>query len=171
VTDQSEHITESLRRDEWEAREVFLKFGEAIYFCQVLEFQLITYAQWIRRFRKGEPLTAEEVEQLQERLISATFGRNYGEVRDLLDGQWNLSQQMKDAVDLRNDLVHHWMRQRQNGFDTHASRLQMIAELEAAARQLQAMADDLLYRIRGFLRVAGVDEAQIQAEVDRLSQS
>jgi hypothetical protein len=74
-------------------------------------------------------------------------------------------------VDLRNDLVHHWMRQRQNGFDTHASRLQMIAELEAAARQLQAMADDLLYRIRGFLRVAGVDEAQIQAEVDRLSQS
>jgi hypothetical protein len=83
----------------------------------------------------------------------------------------NLSQQMKDAVDLRNDLVHHWMRQRQDGFDTHESRLAMIAELEAAARQLQAMADVLLVRVRGFLRMAGLDEAQIRAEVDRLSQS
>jgi hypothetical protein len=171
MTDEIDHITETLRRDEREAREIFLKFGEAIYFCQVLEFQLITYAQWIRRFKKGEPLTAKEVEQLQERLIGATFGRNYGEVRELLDDQWNLSQQMKEAVDLRNDLVHHWMRERQNGFDTQDSRLEMIAELEAAARQLQAMADVLIERVRGFLRMAGVDEAQIQAEVDRLSRS
>ena len=70
MTDETDVITETLQRGEWEARQIFLKFGEAIYFCQVLEFQLVTYAQWIRRFKMGRPLTIEEVEQLRQRLIS-----------------------------------------------------------------------------------------------------
>jgi hypothetical protein len=166
----TERIAETLERDEWEARQVFLKFGEAIYFCQVLEFTLTSYAQWIRRFKLGRPMTGDELDELRERPVNATFGRNYGEVHDLLDKQWNLSQQMKDAVDLRNELVHHWMRKRQNGFEMAASRLAMIDELEAAARQLQGMSDVLVERIRGFLRAAGVEEAAILAELKRLGQ-
>jgi hypothetical protein len=165
MTDQ---ITETLRRHEWEAQEIFMKFGEAVYFCQVLEITLTTYAQWIRRFKLGRPMTGDEVDSLRERLVSATFGRNYGEVHALLDERWNLSQEMKNAVDLRNELVHYWMRKRPNGFDTQASRLAMIDELEVAARQLQDMADVLRERIRGFLRQAGVDEATILAELKKM---
>ena len=165
-----DQVTETLEREEWEARQVFLKFGEAVYFCQVLEFNLTTYAQWIRRFKLGRAMTGEELDQLRERLVNATFGRNYGEVYDLLDKQWNLSQEMKDAVDLRNELVHHWMRNRQNGFNTSASRLAMIDELESAARQLQGMADVLTDRIGGFMRAAGVNEDEIRAELRRLAE-
>jgi len=63
-------------------------------------------------------------------------------------------------VDLRNELVHHWMRKRPSAFDSRESRLAMIDELESAARQLQDMAEVLRERMRGFLRHAGVDEAR-----------
>ena len=168
MTDQ---VTETFDLPEWEAREVFLKFGEAVYSCQALELTLTTYAQWIRRFKLGRPLTDHELQTLRNRLLKATFGQNYGEVTDLLDKQWNLSQQMKDAVGLRNELVHHWWRLRPNGMETHDSRRDMLSELNAACQQLQSMADVLIERVRAFLRAAGVHEAQILAELQKLSEA
>jgi hypothetical protein len=167
----TDEVTETFGRAEWEARQIFLKFGEAIHSCQVLELMLVTYAQWIRRGKLGRPMTGEEIETLRERLIGATFGRNYGEVYDLLDKQWNLSQEMKDAVDLRNELVHRWMLDRPNGLDTEESRQAMIAELEAANAQLQHMTGVLAERIQGFMRSVGVNQDEILAELRRLTES
>jgi hypothetical protein len=167
----TDEVTETFRRDEWEARQIFLKLGEAIHSCQVLELTLVTYAQWIRRGKVGRPMTSDEVETLRERLIGATFGRNYGEVYDLLDKQWNLSQEMKDAVDLRNELAHRWMVDRPNGFDTQESRQAMLSELEAANGQLAHMAGVLAERIEGFMRSVGVNRDEILAELRRLTGS
>jgi hypothetical protein len=120
---------------------------------------------------RGEDIHVALGQLSSERLIGATFGRNYGEVYDLLDKQWNLSQEMKDAVDLRNELAHRWMLDRPNGLDTQESRQAMIAELEAANAQLQHMTGVLAERIQGFMRSVGVNQDEILAELRRLTES
>jgi hypothetical protein len=157
-------IDETLSREEWETREIYTQFGVAIYFCQVLEFNLVTYAQLVRRARLGRPMTDDELAELRERLLEATFGQNYGEVNDLLQDKWVLGEEMKAAVNLRNDLVHHWMRDRVEGFNTSESRREMIGELRQAAATLQTTVDFLSNRTAGFLGTVGVSRQQIESE-------
>jgi hypothetical protein len=135
---------------------------------QVLEFNLVTYAQWIRRGHAGRPLSAEEFEKLRERLLHQTFGQTTGEVNDLLEKRWVLGTEMKAMLDLRNELVHHWMRERVEGFNTSESRLAMVSEIDEAIEQLRGMADIVINRTKGFMARAGISHEEILAEVRRI---
>jgi hypothetical protein len=78
-----EEVPAPLDRAEWEQREVYAKFGLAIYFCQVLEAGLVNYLVLLRRASDGGTATAADVDELYVELFGNTFGRNMNNVRRL----------------------------------------------------------------------------------------
>ena len=160
-------IRDPLDRADWEQREVYANFGLAIYFCQVLESQLVSYLALIRAGRSGQ-MSQAETNRLLDRLLGGTFGRNIGEVRDLLGGPWILEPPMAEALKLRNDLAHNWMRERALQQGTSENRLAMIQELKEAQRTLQDADRVLTERTLKMLEAAGISRAALQEQHDRL---
>lgn len=159
-----------LDREEWEQREIYAKFGLAIYFCQVLEAGLVTYLVLLRRATEGGKVATEEIDELYVELFGNTLGRNISNARRLLGerGQWVLDKQMTDALELRNELVHQWMRTRVLRQGTSENRLAMIEELDAARAKLEA-ADQLLEeRTQTMMVKAGMPPNFVRENLERL---
>jgi hypothetical protein len=159
-----------LGREEWEQREIYAKFGLAIYFCQVLEAGLVTYLVLLRQATEGGKATTEEINELYVELFGNTLGRNISNVRRLLDerGQCVLDEQMTEALELRNELVHQWMRTRVLRQGTSENRLAMIEELDAARAKLEA-ADQLLEeRTQAMMIKAGMPPNFVRENLERL---
>ncbi|MEX2105575.1 MAG: hypothetical protein WD810_01625 [Solirubrobacterales bacterium] len=161
-----------LDRDEWEQREIYAKFGLAVYFCQVLEAGLVTYLVLLRRATEERPATTEEVDELYAELFGNTLGRNIKNVRRLLgeEGEWILEEQVTAALALRNDLVHQWMRTRVLRQGTSENRLAMIEELETARAVLEDADRVLGERTQVMMAKAGVPEEFVQEELKRLTE-
>lgn len=103
-------------------------------------------------------------------LFGNTLGRNVHNVKRILGehGDWVLVDQMADALKLRNELVHHWMRTRAMLQGTSENRLAMIDELESATAKLQEAGRAIRERTQAML--AKVDsEGFVQAEYQRLT--
>jgi len=66
-------VLRPLERTEWEQREVYAKFGLAIYFCQVLEAGLVTYLVLLRLTDGAVRPTGEEVDDLYAELFGNTW--------------------------------------------------------------------------------------------------
>jgi hypothetical protein len=161
-----------LDRDDWEHREIYAKFGLAIYFCQVLEAGLVTYLVLLRRATDGSRATTEEVDELYVELFGNTFGRNITNVRRLLgeQGEWILDEQMTAALALRNELVHQWMRTRVLRQGTSENRLAMIEELETARAVLEDADRILEERTQAMMVKAGMPEEFVREQSERLTE-
>jgi hypothetical protein len=71
---------------------------------------------------------------------------------------------------LRNDLIHHWMRERALDQGTSKKRRAMIRELDDAIEQLEAADQQLVAKTQGLLDRIGVSRSLIQVEYERLRQ-
>jgi hypothetical protein len=166
-----EELQQPLERRDWEQREVYAKFGLAIYFCQVVEVGLINHLALLRRMKSGKPMTTEQVDQLITRLVANPLGKNLKEVRDLFGdrGTWILEDNLRRVLALRNQLVHHWMRERVIRQGTSENRLAMIAELDAAIAELEVADQVLTRRTETLLAEAGVSLGAVRQDYDRLT--
>jgi hypothetical protein len=166
--EESAQIIESLPKDDWEQREVYAHFGLAIYFCQVLETQLVNYLALLTRVTTGQSMTEAEVDDLFARLFGGTFGRNLADVRRLVGDDWALADVMANALTLRNDLAHHWMRDRALTQGTSDNRQARIDELKAAQEQLREADEQLTARSKLLWDHAGLQRDWIETEYERL---
>lgn len=163
-------VVEDIDPKDWEHREVYANFGLAIYFCQCVETSIANYVAVQRVIKLGRQLTASEHDALFEELFSRTLGHNLKQLRDLLGEGSELASELSDALKLRNDLVHHWMRDRALDQGTSAKRQAMIAELKAAQENLQAIDVTLHDRLQSMLEAGGVTRKWVQQEFERLTQ-
>lgn len=163
-------IREPLDRDDWEQREVYAHFGVAIYFCQVVETGLVNYLLLLRRATETGDVSEIEVDDLFLELFGNTLGRNIMNVKRILgeQGDWVLADQMADVLKLRNELVHHWMRERVIQQGTSENRLAMIGELQDATAKLQDADRVLGERTQAMMAKAGVPEQFVHSEHQRL---
>src|SRR4051812_31605731 len=163
-----EHFIEPISREDWEQREVYAHFGLAIYFGQVLESNVVTFVAHLRRAQTGRPMTDEEVDGLLDQLFGRTFGSNLRELRNLLGDEWAMTRTLADALALRNDLVHHWKRDRALQQGTSAKRRAMVEELQEAQSRLRDADAKLIERLSRFQERVGVTREMIEAEYERL---
>jgi hypothetical protein len=166
-----DELRDPLDRDNWEQREVYAAFGVAVYFCQVLETGLVNYLGLLMRMKSGAPMSEAEVDDLLGNLLRNTFGQNINKVRQQLgnEGRWILDDEMRETLELRNQLVHRWMRERVILQDNSSNRQAMVAELEAATARLQQADELLVQRTQRLMASAGVSLEEIQAEYERVS--
>lgn len=165
-------IRQPLDRSDWEQREVYAHFGLAIYFCQVVESALVNYLLLLRRATTAREITETEIDDLFVELFGNTLGRNIKNVKRILgeQGDWVLADQMADALNLRNELVHHWMRTRAMLQGTSENRLAMIDELKNATTKLQDVDRALGERTQAMLAKVGLPDGFIDGEYQRLTE-
>lgn len=166
-----EELREPLGRADWEQREIYAKFGLAIYFCQVLETGLVTYLGGLLRAKSRKPMTPDEVDLFLNGLFKKTLGQNIQKVRELFgpEARWILEKEMQDALRLRNQLAHHWMRERVLLQSNHENRLKMMDELDEAISTLQECNRVLTERTVRVMKAVGVPDEFIQGEYERLT--
>lgn len=165
-------VLQPLPRNEWEQREIYAKFGLAVFFCQVVEAGLVNYLMILRRATEGGVATTSEVDDLFAEFFGHTLGRNISNVKRVLgkQGEWVLAEQMADVLKLRNELIHSWMRTRVLRQGTSENRLAMIEELEKAISVLQDADGVLTERTQAMFAKAGIPEEFVQSELQRLTQ-
>jgi hypothetical protein len=165
-------IRQPLDRGDWEQREVYAHFGVAIYFCQVVETALVNYLLLLRRGTIAREVTETEIDDLFVELFGNTLGRNIKNAKRILGehGDWILADQMTDALKLRNELVHDWMRTRAMLQGTSENRLAMIDELESATTKLQDADRALGERTQAMLAQVGLPDDFLEREYQRLSE-
>lgn len=161
-------VAERISRHDWEQREVYAKFGLAVYFCQCLESQVVNYVIALRG-AAGSVTTRQEVDALFGELFGNTLGRNLREAVRIPGDDGTLFDELESVLQLRNELVHHWMRERALDQGTSKKRRAMAEELDAAIEQLQAADAMLVERTQRVLEQIGVPRAAIEKEYERLS--
>jgi hypothetical protein len=160
-------VVEELSPGEWEQREVYAKFGVAVYLCQCLESQLVNYVIALRGVA-GNAITRQEVDVLFGELFGNTLGRNLREAARVLGDDAALSSELAPVLTLRNELVHHWMRERALDQGTSKKRRAMIEELDTAIEQLEVADATLVERTQPLLERLGVSRSIIHTEYERL---
>jgi hypothetical protein len=166
--EEPDEVLEILDSSEWQTREVYARYGSAMYFCNCVEAQLANYILILRIARNGGPITREEIETLEARIVSGTFGQNLGEVRDLLGGDWALADEMSELLKLRNHLAHHWWRERISEMGTNKRRAALIDELEGIRERMEAGNAELVERCKRMYKRVELPENMIETEYAKL---
>jgi hypothetical protein len=127
-------MVEEITPEAWHSREVYAKFGLAIYEGQVLEHEIVNLII-SSGIGLGTYRTREEIEAADVELFRRTMGTLKKELLLRRIDLGHLEDELIRAVTLRNFLAHRYFRERVSAFMSKEGRDQMIAELVEKAAQ------------------------------------
>jgi hypothetical protein len=159
-------VPEELDLESDQVREVYAKYGAAMYFAQVLEHGL---ANFVIFSRAGKTLRSEaDADALFQELLSSTMGRQLREVLVEEDLPEELIARLRNALRIRNFLAHDYFREGSERFLSFSGRNEMLVELEALRAELAATDDELEGITRGIMVAKGITRETIEAELASL---
>jgi hypothetical protein len=148
---------EGIDPENWLTREVYARFGLALYMAQVLEHGIINLASWTgvhdRSYRNWDEAEADSVE-----LFKMTMGKLRQALISRRPDVANLEEMLARAVRLRNFLAHEYFRERPGAFRTEDGMNQMIEELTKAAAFFKDVDAKLERLTRQIIEAMGVDK-------------
>lgn len=157
-------MSELVNVDSDEIKEVYARFGLAVYAAQVLEHGIVNALVILdlvparRRLADSFDEWASEVDAFTDRHFQSTMGRMMKMLRSATKVDETFERLLSEALRKRNWLVHDFFRERATEFITSRGRMQMLAEVDEC-RDLFASADVRLENIVAPLREkAGVKE-------------
>jgi len=156
-------------REEAQVREVYARYGLAVYLAQCVERQLAL----LLATRYGpdiEGMTPQQYNQLLDSLFQQTFGALMVTLRETVTLPVEAEARLRRVLERRNWLIHNYFWERAGHLLTPAGRAKMIAELEALADEFEAEHQRLLTISRNWAKEHGVTEERLQAELERLIQ-
>jgi hypothetical protein len=130
--DGDSFMVEEITPEGWHNREVYAKFGLAVYEGQVLEHEIVNLIIW-SGIGLGVYRTREETEAADVELFRKTMGTLKKELLSRRIDLGHLEDELIRAVTLRNFLAHRYFRERAAAFMSEEGRDQMIQELDRAA--------------------------------------
>jgi hypothetical protein len=150
-------MPEDISPGDWLTREVFARFGLAVYESQVLENGIVNLVVWSglrdRRYRTYEETVTDNAE---------LFRQTLGSVRRILVSRrpdiGHLDDLLIKAVRLRNFLAHQYFRQRAAAFMTEVGQKQMIKELDEATAFFREVDDRIKPLVMEIIEALGVSK-------------
>lgn len=136
--DEDEHV-----------KEVYARFGLAVYFAQVLEHGLVNALVILnlipseRHLARSRGEWGAKVDAFMDRHFQTTMGRMMRRLRDVVQVDADLEQLLHDALNKRNWLVHDFFRERAVEFMSATGRERMLSEVDGC-RDLFKSADKRL---------------------------
>lgn len=155
-------------------KEVYARFGLAVYYAQVLEHGLVNALVVLdlipsrRHLARSAEEWGAEVDAFTDRHFEVPMGRLMKSLRDVTQVGADLEGLLREALSKRNWLVHNFFRERAKDFMSSAGREQMIREVEEC-RDLFQTADNRLEAIVAPLRAkAGITDELLEREYRHL---
>jgi hypothetical protein len=147
-------------------RQVYARYGAAMYYAQVLEHGLANFVVFSRAGRALK--THEAADALFNELITSSMGQQLRHVllEEGLDEA--LVERLRNALRVRNFLAHDFFRERAEHFMSFAGRNEMLAELGELRSELNATDDELEAVTRNIMGAKGITEEMLRAELEQV---
>lgn len=116
----------------YDRKEVMSFTGLAVFYAQALEGNLV----WLASLANlSEPiiLTEESLGAASADMQRRTMGQLLRAVRDRVPIPDEFDDELRNALDARNRLIHGFFRHRKNDYESEVGRREMIAELRRTA--------------------------------------
>jgi hypothetical protein len=150
-----------------EAREVYARYGLAMYFAQVVERAIVNLMIALRLPERGA-LTRRDIDQFMDEAFTMTFGRLLQELRRMGQSTHFLQRDLDYARDMRNWLAHRYFRDRAVQFMSPAGRVVMLQELDDATK-LFLQVNEHLERLSSEARAANnIGDEAVRREYEQL---
>jgi hypothetical protein len=155
---------EDLPLDAQQRREVFARFGVAMYYAQCLEHQLglMLASMYNRQFLEVPP---ENRDALYDTELAKTLGRMVKDLKNAIDISPTLQDRLNNAVEIRNWLAHRYFYERSREILSLRGREQMISELQEQADFLQALDTEFTKIMKQWMEHLGVSQEDIYEEM------
>ena len=135
-------MTENISPEHELRREIYARFGLAMYYAQMLEFSIVNQLLALG-ITDGAYNTYEEAEAVVVRLLGSTLGELNQKLVDEKTDLTHLEDDLRRARRLRNFLAHNYFRERVLAAELPAGRERMLDELAQAASFLQEIGERL----------------------------
>jgi hypothetical protein len=159
---------------EAEVKEVYARFGLALYFAQVLEHGIVNamvIMSLIPEKRHLAPSASEwaaTVDQFMSQKFEKTMGGLIHDLQAHGATPAGLQGSLRDALRKRNWLAHHFFRERASDFMTRSGRSRMLAELDEC-RDLFHATDSLLEQaVRPVRLTAGLSDEMLADILEKM---
>ena len=157
----------NIDRESEEVREVFARYGLAIYQAQCLERQLSIILA--TKYGPGPARISEkELDENLEVLFSRTLGHLVSEIRILAELSEEEEGRLREALRKRNWLVHGYFWDRAVEFLSESGRASMLRELNEAADVFNALDELFTNRTMEWGATVGITEQSVDQELQRL---
>ena len=173
---RNEKMTEVKNQLEWQEdlpfeaqqrREVFARFGCAMYFAQCLEVQigLLLASMYNQDFLR---VPSEDRDAFFERESRKTLGRMKKDLGKNAHMSPTLDSRLREAVKLRNWLAHRYFFERAINILTLEGREKMIFELQKKADFLKELDDEFTAILEKWFFSKGGSKEELESEMAKL---
>lgn len=151
-------------------KEVYARFGLAIYFAQVLEHGLVNALVVLdliparRHLVRSADEWGENVDSFMDRHFETTMGRMMRSLRDVAEVPSDLETLLRDALKKRNWLAHDFFRERAVEFMSRAGQDQMIQEIDDCLSRFQEADRQLEEVVKPLREKAGLTDEVLERE-------
>jgi len=148
-------------------KELFAFFGLVAYSAQVLEHSALNLALVLKLAKVGE-IAKRDFYDIYENLTKHTFGRLITSAKKLIQISEDQERILKDAVDLRNHVTHHYFRERAEDFVSIAGQSEMKKEMQKFIARFKE-ADQLMTSLyQPLWNEYGVTEEYVDTQMEKL---
>ena len=152
--------------DAQQRREVFARYGVAMYYAQCLEHQLgLMLASMCNHGFLTVPHEARDA--LFDQELSKALGKMAQGLKKTMPVSPTLKDRLTRAVEVRNWLAHRYFRERAREILSLRGREVMISELQERADFLQALDNEFTGIMEKWLSRMGVSSEDIRVEMKR----
>ena len=152
-------------------KEVYARFGLAMYYAQVLEHGLVNALVCLQQLPNKRAVARDReqwntaVDEFLDHHFQTTLGRMIKSFREGSEVPPDLEGLLGRALEKRNWLTHHYFRERADEFVTHDGRLRMISELEIVRKLLDDADRALDLFIKPVRERSGITDEWIEREL------
>jgi hypothetical protein len=148
-------------------REMYARFGAAVYAAQVLEHGIVN-AMVILHLPRREKFTKFDIDAFMDQQFENTLGKLIRNLKEKLPLPADLEQLLSKALMTRNWLCHHYFRERAYELLTAEGQEKMIAELQDAYSVLERADKTLTATVQPLADRLGLTQEAIQRELDSM---
>lgn len=129
-------MVEETDDESWQTREVYAKYGLAMYFAQCLETGLVNLLVALK-LKDRDKITLSDIDSLIEINYEKTLGKLISSLKQAMKTSEDLETDLKELLDIRNYLAHRYFRVKAIGFIKKDGRQRMLSELESIISKLE----------------------------------
>ena len=160
-------MIEEMDDESWQTREVYAKYGLAMYFAQCLETGLVNLLVALK-LKDRDKITRFDIDSLIGINYEKTLGKLIYSLKEAMKTSEDMETDLKELLDIRNYLAHRYFRVKAIDFMKKDGRQHMLSELECFISKLEGGDKKIEYITAVIAEQCGITDETICKSVEDL---